>query len=162
MAPVDLSQFLTPGQTLTLSFKQSGLNPIRAGVADVTSALQYLALPIKNPSVVLVGGVFGLFANQYDITFQYSGDGSDVLANLQVPIQDALNNLETLASFDFLGANAGAGGVAPNSTPGTSPGLPALIPSTSGLWAIAIIVLLVVFVMSGGAGVVRGVARAAA
>jgi hypothetical protein len=157
MPAIDVSTFLANGQQYTVSFAQSGWNPIRAGVADVTSALQFIP-NVKNLTVALKGGVFGLFANQYDVTFVYTGDGSDVLANLVEPMTQALDQLETLASFDFLGASTGAAGVAPNTTPGDSPGLPGLIPSSSSLWAIVIVAVLIVFVMSGGASVLRRVA----
>jgi hypothetical protein len=156
MAAIDVSTFLVNGHQYTLSFSQSGWNPIRAGVADVTSALQYLPTT-KNLTVALKGGVLGLFANQYDVTFVYTGDGSDVLANLVEPMTQALDQLETLATFDFLGAAEGGAGVAPNTTPSDSP-KPSWVPSTSTLWAIAIIAILVVFVMSGGASVLRRVA----
>ena len=156
MAAIDVSTFLENGRQYTISFAQSGWNPIRAGAADVTSALQYIP-NVSGLSVKLVGGVFGLFANQYDVSFTYTGDGTDVLAIVLEPMLEALDNLETLATFDFLGANAGAGGVDPNSKPADSPDL-SFIPSTSALWAIAVIAILVVFFASGGVALLRRVA----
>lgn len=156
MPAIDVSTFLQPGAQYTFSFQQSGFNPIRAGVADVTAALQYVA-GVSNPSVRLVGGVLGLFANQYDLTFTYQGDNSTVAADLIQPMLVALDDLETLASFDFLGASGGASGVAPNTTLASSPLSSLALPSTSGMWALAVVVLLLVFLMSGGASVVRRV-----
>ena len=155
MPAIGVEQFLVSGQQYTISFAQNGWNPIRAGSADVTSALQYIP-NVKNLSVHLVGGVFGLFANQYDVNFTYTGDGADALAVVVEPMLEVLDNLETLATFDFLGANTGSGGVDPNSKPADSP-KPSWIPSTSALWAIAIVAILVVFLASGGAGILRRV-----
>jgi hypothetical protein len=154
MAAVEISTFLNRGQQYTFSFAQGGLNPIRKGAADVTEALQYLS-GVSQLSVALVGGVMGLFANQYDVTFTYVGDGSDTVANLVQNMLDALDS--TFYTFDFLGANSGGGGVTPNDAAATNTndlasgfGL-----TSSSLWAIAIVALAVVFVMSGGASASR-------
>lgn len=150
MAVVDLSDFLVRGAQYTVSFKQTGWNPFRVGVDTVTSELQGVA-NMSKIAVKLVGGVFGLGADQFDVTFTYVGDGGDALGNVVQPMLDAVNT--TFYSFDYIGAVGGASGV-PTDAPG-SPASPLHLPDNTTLTIIVVILLLVTFLASGGAAATR-------
>lgn len=150
MSVVDLSEFLVRGRQYTVSFKQTGLNPFRAGVDTVTSELQGVA-NLSQVSVKLVGGVWGLGADQFDISFVYVGDGGDALGNAVQPMLDAVNT--TFYSFDYIGTVSGSSGV-PTDSPG-SPASPVHLPDNTTLTIIVVILLLVTFLASGGAAATR-------
>lgn len=155
MAALSFTDFMVRGQQYTFSFNQSGWNPVRLGSAEATGALQYIS-SISGVTVTLVGGVLGLFASQYDVNFTYTGDGADVVGNVAQDIMTALESAESLSTFDFLGANTGSVGVTPDTAPASktsAPGLGAL--GSSSLWAIAAIVIVGAFVLSGGASATR-------
>jgi len=122
----------------------------------VTSELQFIPT-ITNIQIKLVGGVFGFFADQFDVTFTYTGDGSDTAANIIQPMLDALNGV--LASFDFVGITSGDTGVP---TEGTDAGGGAHIPeiSTTTIALVVVGIALVVFLVSGGPSLVRGASGA--
>lgn len=161
---LDISTFIVPGHVYTFSIKSSGL--YRPLLNTVQSELDYIAT-ISGVSVKLVGGVLGFFADQFDVTFTYVGDGSDVVANIVQQILDATS--VDLASFDFIGAvdNTFTGQTGGIPTEGTTAGggagatLPSL-PTTSNVttWLVlgVIGIGLIVFLTSGGPSVTRRLA----
>jgi hypothetical protein len=150
---VDISTFMVKGQAYTVSLKSVGIG--RPNIDTINSALQYVA-GVSAPSIKLVGGFYGLFADQFDVTFTYSGDGSDVIANVVGRILDATNS-GYFTELEFVGAYTGATGTP---TEGTAAGggfqQPSLIPDTSTLVLIVLGLGLVVFIASGGPKLIKG------
>lgn len=156
---IDLSIFLAKGQQYTFSFEPSGAVAVvyRPSLADVTAALQ--GLPGIDALAVAVqsASFFSLSGDQFNVTFNYAGDGSDTVASMQGAMLDQLNTLAT--SFSFLAAYGGSSG-----TPADQAGIAAnllsagsLLPSTGSLWAYVVLALIVLFFMSGGVSVLRRV-----
>lgn len=158
MSTVDLSQFLVRGHQYTVSLKSTGW--YRPLLDTVSSELQFLPNS-SGITVNLVGGVFGLFADQFDVSFWYIGDGADVLAG---PVGAMLEATSTGgAELDFVGAvdntaSGTSGGIAVEGTSGNS-GAPSL-PSTTNIttWLVLGVIGLglVVFLTSGGPGLIKG------
>lgn len=154
MAAVDISTFLVRGGQYTISLKSNGL--YRPLLDTVTSELQFVP-SISGIQVKLVGGIYGFFADQFDITFTYTGDGSDVAANVAGNMINAMS--VNLASFELVGVSIGPAGIP---TEGTSAGGGAQLPSIDKT-TVALIVVgigLIVFLASGGATVTRRLAGA--
>src|SRR5271157_849573 len=146
MPALDINSFLTPGTQYTMSFSMSTL-------AYVTNAFD------NGPLLAALQGMSGVSSvsvnfptmtkEQVDVTFIYSGDGSDVAANLAGAIIQAFDSA-TSGSYDYIGTVSGA------TAPGFKPlDVSALVRSSSGLWALAVIAIVAVFLFSGGAGLVR-------
>jgi hypothetical protein len=146
MASIGINDVLRTGQVYTLSFKPSFAAEL-GGAMDLsalTAPLQYID-GISGVQVITPA----LFSGQVDVHFTYSGDGADASAMVQA-ILNAWDNAISFGSFTWIGATTtttGLGTVAPD--------LSGLVPSSSSLWALAVIALVAVFVFSGGAGVVR-------
>jgi hypothetical protein len=155
------SDFMVRGSQYTFSFTPSGMVAAvyRPSVGDITGAINMDPL-ISGMSVSDIPASFWSLANdQIDITFTYAGDGTDQVSDMANALMDDLSNLST--NFSFLGAYGGRAGTAPDvtgidTTLAATKKAAALLPSTTGLVAIAVIVLLGVFVLSGGAGATRG------
>lgn len=143
---LDVSDFLSPGGRYTITVNE----PTLATGTNIDTILGSLQGISTMSHVVLARNGW-----DFDVTFTYTGDGTDVVANLFQQIADRLDSW--YGSWSYVGAYRGAVGAGTGTK--TNISIPAF--SSSGLWAIAIIVLLIVFVMSGGAGLARGVARAA-
>jgi len=114
-------------------------------LTDVTSQTQtipYLSGVYAHSSSLLSG-------NEFDVTFTYNGDGSDTMAYAVQSILDATSGFLG-NNLNFLGAYVGDTGVE-----GNQPPPPNILPSSSSLWAIAVIGILVVFVLAGGPSVAR-------
>jgi hypothetical protein len=123
----------------------------------VNAAVQSLNIPVSGISVKLSGGTFGLFANQFDFTFTYIGDGSDVVANIVGPINDALNAIQIGTTFDYVGATSSSSGISTEGQAGNAGvvDLASVGISNTTLILVVIGLALTVFLVSGGAGVVR-------
>ena len=157
MATVDLSQFMVRGHQYTVSLKSNGW--YRPLLDTVSSELQFLP-NASGISVKLVGGVFGLFADQFDVSFWYIGDGADVVAG---PV-NAMIEATSIdgAELDFIGAvdntaSGSTGGIPTEGTDGNSgaPTLPSSTNITTWLVLGVIGLGLVVFLTSGGPGIIR-------
>lgn len=150
MPSIDINTFLKRGQLYTITFKSSGwYKPL---LDTITSELQYIP-GIGNATATYSGGLLGtgFFSDQLDVTFLYTGDGSDVIANI---VQNMLDQISgTFAQFDYVGAYTGATGTPTEVDKVTDP-IKSLTNPTS-LWAIAIILIVVVFVASGGIGITK-------
>jgi hypothetical protein len=150
---LDISAFLQRGAVYTVSFKSTGL--YRPSLDTVVAALQYLP-NASNVSVKLVGGVFGFFADQFDMTFNYTGDGSDTVAGIIQPSLDALNNLGIGVGFDFVGASGGSVGVpVEGSTQGGGAGSTLPTIDTTTIVLVVIGLGLIIFLASGGPSLIR-------
>lgn len=92
---------------------------------------------------------------QVDVTFIYTQAGADTVSSLSDLLMASLYQGESFYSSvltnypSFVGAYGGSQGAVKNGL-----GIPSL-PSTSSLWAIAVLALLGVFVFSGGASATR-------
>lgn len=143
---LNVSTFLQRGQTYTISLQPSFFTPLDFSSFDsLTASVQ--GVNTMN-GAYFHAGESGFLSNQVNCTFTYIGDGSDTVANLYQQIVDAMGS--TFGSYSFVGATMDSSGVP--ETGGAK--LPSL-PSSSGLWAIALIALLAVFVLSGGATAIR-------
>lgn len=157
MTSLDLSTFLTPGTQYTISIAGS-----TAAITETSDAV--LSALATNPLFSQVSVARSILDSplNWDITFVYAGDGSDVVANAFGAIQTALEG--TFTSWDFISCTQGASGSVTSTQTSTVglPSLSSLLPSSSGLWAIVILVAIGVFLFSGGANVLRGLTKAAA
>lgn len=124
---------------------------------DVTSTLVNstavdLATSISVQSYQEVNGT------AYDITFVYTGDGTDSATDVFQEFASALEGLIT--NWNYLGTSNGAAGVAKcqSVTNQVKCTVASVTPSSTSLVAIAVIALAVIFVASGGIGVARSVA----
>lgn len=162
---IDVSSFLTKGQQYTFSFLPAGAVSIvyRPSLDDVTAVLQGVAGIDALAVAVQPASFFSVSGDQFNVTFTYAGDGSDTVASMQGSLLDQLNTLAT--SFSFVAAYGSAAG-APADTSGVTENLQAaadalknsvgsILPSTGWIWGIAVILVLALFVYSGGATAVR-------
>lgn len=160
MPSLDLSQFLTPGQQYTITVEPGGVMSYleHPDLGSLTAALQGLnfmsapGLTVTTP--VQLGGT-----DFYNVTFEYSGDGSDVVAGLYQEIADAFAAATSVSTWNFVGANQGAGGVAQQNQSGSLglPSISSLVPSSGSLWAIVAILVIAAFLFSGGSSALRRV-----
>lgn len=158
MPSLDLSQFLTPGQQYTITVTPGGFVSYleHPDVGSLTAALQGLnymnapGLTVSTPAQI--GGT-----DYYNVTFEYSGDGSDVVAGLYQQIADAFAAATSVSTWNFVGANQGAGGVAQQNQSGSLPSISSLVPSSGSLWAIVAILVIAAFLFSGGSSALRRV-----
>lgn len=142
---LDLSSFLTPGQQYTITVEPGGLMSYveHPDVGALTAALQGLnfmdapSLAVTTP--VQIGGT-----DYYNVSFTYSGDGSDIVAGLYQEISDAFSAATAVSSWGFVGANQGGAGVGQQDQSG-SLNLSSLVPSSGSLWAIVVILIIGVF-----------------
>jgi hypothetical protein len=154
MNPLDPNASLTMGTQYTLSMSVSGVVGVLAN-QSVDSITQQLE---QSAAVDLATGIQTnsplLHPSTYNVTFTYSGDGTDSAIDVFSEFANALNGFDK--TWDFIaiasGAAPGTGG-AGTVPPGTLPALP----GASSLWAIALIVIVAVFFFSGGASLVRRV-----
>jgi len=157
-AALDLGTFLQPGAVYTFSFSPSAGSILDSAFSSDLSGLigplQYLS-NMANVSVKQASGFsFGL-----TVTFTYTGDGSDVVASAVQWILDAWTSSQLFGNYDYIGATGGSAPIATGGSDLLTSGISSLVPgSSSSLWALAVIVLLIVFVFSGGAGVTRTLA----
>jgi hypothetical protein len=144
---LDQSDFLVSGERYTITVNEPTL---ATGTSIDTILAELQGIPtMSHISLSRVGWNF-------DVTFTYTGDGSDVVANLFAQIVDRLDTW--YGTWNYVAAYHGGTGAATGTK--ITPSIPAL--STSGLWAIAIIAIVLVFVLSGGIGLARGVTKAVA
>lgn len=160
MPSLDLSEFLAPGQVYTITVSPGGVVSYleHPDVGALTAALQGLnfmdapGLAVTTP--VQLGGT-----DYYNVTFSYSGDGSDVVAGLYQEIADAFAGATAVSVWNFVGANQGAGGVQQQDQSGnvSLPSVSSLLGSSGSLWAIVAILIIAAFLFSGGSGALRRV-----
>jgi hypothetical protein len=156
--PLDLSEFLMPGKTYTITVTPGGVVSYleHPDVGALTAALQGLnfmdapQLAVATP--VQVGGT-----DYYNVTFTYSGDGSDVVAGLYQEISDAFSGATAVTVWNFVGASEGGAGVPQQDQTGKLPSLPSVIPASGSLWAIVVILLIAAFMFSGGSSFLKRV-----
>lgn len=166
---LDISGFLAQGGLYTFTLTPAGIvsSVYRPSLDDVTAAIQGVPGVDSLAVTVQPANFFSISPDQFNLSFVYHGDGADTVASMAGQLIDALSGLAT--SFSFVGAYGGPAG-APADTSGISENLQAaadtvkqsvssVLPGTGSLWAIAVIGLIVVFLLSGGAQIVR---RAAA
>lgn len=141
----DLTQFPNPGGQYTMTFEPSGLlsyleHPDVGALNNSVQSISYIASPVVTLRPVTgVGGT-----DYYDLSFTYVGDGSDAFGNIAGDVLAAFDG-STSVSWDFIGFG----------TPQPNQSLNLPLPSSSSLWAIALVALLAVFVLSGGASATR-------
>ncbi len=161
MVTIDPNANLVSKQQYTLSMSAGGVfgTVIGTNVDSVNSELSAAesagTIDIAQGCVASQSALYVLNQPPYDITFTYTGDGTDSASDV---FQQFANVLEGFGfSWDYVTCVAGAAagtsaamtGAAVNNAANslTSPGT---------LWAIALIALVVVFVMSGGPELARG------
>src|SRR6266849_2481353 len=149
MAAIDQNTFLVTGMQYTFSVRQTGLS--NDSMTDVSVAMQKIPV-ISQVTIKNVGGIWGWFANQFDITFYYVGDGSDQVQTIRSYMIGVLDGFITI--YDFVGARTGRTGV--DTTP--DPVIP--LPSTTTIVALVIGLTLIVFLASGGPRLVKGMVPA--
>jgi len=154
---VNVADSMSPGQQYTFSLQPSGIVAAvyRPSTTDLLTTMQDNPI-LGNVSVAISKASFFSFGNDILlVTFIYRGDGSDQVSDVFQSMLDdfSASSLSDLESLSFIAAIPGPKGIGTEETPG----LPKL-PDTSSLWAIALIGLLAVFLLSGGASVVRRVA----
>jgi hypothetical protein len=143
---LDVNTFLIRGTQYTLALKPSFLSALDFESYDsLTSKVAGLS---NLSGAYFHAGTSGLMSNEVDCTFTYSGDGSDVVANIYQQVTDAIDG--TFGNYDFVGMTQGAAGT--DETGGTP--LPTL-PSSSYLWAFAALAIIALFVYTGGATATR-------
>lgn len=150
---LDVSTFLERGQKYTMSLSASTWTYLTAGAFNVQGMDSALS-GISNISQASAWSPAKL-SSQVNVTFVYVGDGADVVAGIFQEIADAFES-GFGGTFDYVGMEQGTVGAGVE-TP-QLPDLTNLLPSTSGLWAVAVIAALGIFLFSGGAGVVRRIA----
>lgn len=146
---LDVQNFLQPGQQYTFTFNTGVYRPSQD---TILSALQ--GIPFMSGTIVARGD---LLSNQIDITFVYTGDGADAVGNVAGYINSVVANWYT--TFDYVSAQTGSQGVTPAPQDTSLGGLPkSLGLSTPTLALVVVGLLAVVFLASGGPGIVRSVA----
>lgn len=163
MTQAALDDNLVPGQTYTFVFKLGNLITLPDAAAIQNDLQQYGPSYMGSLGVSQSSG-FGLFTNYYNATFTYQGDGSDVISDVGSELASAVQQGSN-DSLVFQYANIGVGGASATAELGSAvqstvqAAAPAL-PSTTTIVALVIGLGLVVFIMSGGPGIVRGAATA--
>lgn len=159
------SDFLKPGQDYAFMFSGAADTP---GDAIVQALAQYSYMTaVRN----------NFNGDNLIVGFTYAGDGSDSVGSAASDISSALsdnsvtytfvsaagNSISQLTSSgsnlqtDNSGVVDEVGQALSDFFDGVGAGIKKALPSTSGLWAVAIIGIVVVFVISGGPGIVRSV-----
>lgn len=150
MPALDPNAALTPGAQYTLTME--------AGAATSVSSVDAITQELVNSNAVDLATSIQtnkqlLSVLAYDVTFTYTGDGTD--SGL-----DVFNEFHSVLSGWFSSWTFVA--IAQGTTPGTGSATGGLdltkLVSSSSLWAIAVIALIVVFLLSGGTSVIRRVA----
>jgi hypothetical protein len=165
---------LTPGQTYTMTLTEGGLGllataaeqAIGSAASSVQSSLNGCAGVDIASNISVTQTCFGL--SNFQITFQYSGDGTDSATDVFNEFANALESLGT--SWSYVGTVTGgptncALGNAQAATVSAAKAVAKtacnIANSPSSLWAIAIIGIIAVFVLSGGVGAARSIGEAA-
>lgn len=155
---LDPNTYLLKGSRYTFSFVQSaGTWLTYYSIDDITSRLQVSQGDLLSQVQVsdVKTGTFGLGGDQFDISFVYVGDGSDTVDSVATEISNDVGTWAT--ELSYVGGQVGSTGVVVASE--TSDPLKAakdsLLPSTGALWAVAVALVVVAFLASGGAGIVR-------
>lgn len=167
MAVVDPGAGLINSQQYTMTVNQTA--GLLAPLVIPPSALDVTATLENSPAVdlatsIVVNSYQQMNGLAYDVTFTYTGDGTDSGADVFNEFADALDGLIT--NWNLISMSTGAAGLA--ATSGISGQASAAVaavqnalPGSSSLWAIAVIAVLAIFVLSGGVGVARSVSSAA-
>jgi hypothetical protein len=136
---------LTNGKSYTMS--------MQAGVATIVASVDQLTTDLENSAAVDLASAIQtnkqfFSVSTYDVTFTYTGDGTDTVADVFNEFASALDGW--FASWKFIACVEGT-------TPGTGSSTkdPPSFPTASSLWAIVVIGLIVLFFFSGGASLVR-------
>jgi hypothetical protein len=79
---------LVPGQTYTFTFTLKNLLSMPSGATLISELSQNAPAFISNVQVNSQSGL-GLLTNYYDVTFTYSGDGSDVASDVAAEMVSA-------------------------------------------------------------------------
>jgi hypothetical protein len=157
---LDVSTFLTPGADYTFSFSPSLGSVLDSAFSSDLSSLFSPLQFVSRISSATVKQAAGL-SLQLNVSFVYIGDGSDTVANAIQWILDAWASSQLFGTYDFVGAAGGSAPIATGGsdlvTSGITSGLAPLLPSSSGLWAIVGILLIVAFLMSGGSAFLKRV-----
>jgi hypothetical protein len=153
MNPIDPNAALVTGRQYTLSMSVSGLGILEnQSVDSITQQLEQsgqvdLATAIQTNSSLL-------HPLTYDVTFTYSGDGTDAAMDVFQEFTNALNGPISTWNFISVASGAAAGTGTAGELP---PGAASLLPGASSLWAIALIAIVAVFFFSGGSSLLRRV-----
>lgn len=148
----NIEDFLNRGQVYTMSLLEGGIfgDVVGQGIDSATSALQ------------TVSGVSGLKVSQsflsiytFDITFTYTGDGADTVAAMYQNFADALGHWGYTWDYVTTVTGTQSGSAGGDATQTIKDAITSVTPSTGSLWAIAVIGLLAVFLLSGGAAATR-------
>lgn len=161
------ADFLKPGQDYAFMFSGAADMP---GDAIVQALAQYTYMSaVRN----------NFSGDNLIVGFTYAGDGSDSVGSAAGDITSALSDGSVAYTFVSAASNSisqlsssGKNLQTDNTASGyldeveqslsdfldgLGAGIKKALPSTSGLWAVAIIGIVVVFVISGGPGIVRSV-----
>jgi hypothetical protein len=158
---LDVSSFLTSGADYTFSFSPSVGSILDSAFSSDLSSLFSPLQFVSRISNVTVKQAPGL-SLQLNVSFVYTGDGSDTVANAIQWILDAWASTQLFGTYDFVGATGGPAPIATGGsdalTSGISSAISSVIPtSSSGLWAIVLILVIVAFLMSGGSAFLKRV-----
>ncbi len=153
MPNLSVTDFLIPNQVYTFSIQPSGVlaYAYRPSATDLLSAFQNNPLLGSVSVNVSPASWASVSPDIFLVTFTYMGDGQDQVSDIFQSMLDDLSSLSisSVESMSFVAAVTGTQGVGSE----TTPGVPQL--DSSSLWAVAVIVLLAVFVLSGGASATR-------
>jgi hypothetical protein len=155
-APQVLSQdsFLSPGTQYTMTIECSVLGALENQSGESITAQLIGSCNVDLASAISVTTPL-LSPTTYNVTFIYTGDGTDSVADVFQEFASALEDLIT--NWNYVQCTVGATPGAAGSTLGgaSTPCLPSLQTSSSFLWAVAAIGLILVFVISGGPELAR-------
>lgn len=142
--PLSSGTTLLPGQGYTFVFTPGGIN-VFVTADQMTGDLQSLDY-LDSASAYFVGNGLG----PVYIRFTYGGDGTDTVDSVSSDIINTIQNNHTLFYLTLSYATLGI-----VSAPTVSQQISPFVPSTSTLLIIVAGIALVVFALSGGAGIVR-------
>jgi hypothetical protein len=166
MATIDPNAGLTPGAQYTLSMSEGGLVGTVIGTnvdkvnSDLSAGLDSGAIDIAANAVASQSVLYALSQPPYDITFTYTGDGSDSAT-------DVFNQFASvLAGFAFswtyvICVGGTAAGSSAAQTQATLASAASALTSPSFLWPIVILAVIFLFFYSGGASILKHATAAA-
>jgi hypothetical protein len=164
---IDPNAGLAPGQQYTLSMAEAGIVGTVIGTnvdkvnADLSAGEDSGAIDIAAGAVASQSMLYAFSQPPYDITFTYTGDGSDSPMDVFQQFANVLNGFGFSWNFVICVGGTAAGTAAAQTQAQIGSAVSAvenaasLAASPSFLWPVVILVLVAVFVFSGGASILR-------
>lgn len=153
---IDPNANLAPGQQYTLSVLEGGVlgDIVGQSIDSVSAALNNSSAVDVATGISVSQSVLSIFT--FDITFTYSGDGTDTPQDVFQEFAAALE--ATGYNWNYVTCTAGmqAGSAGATAVKTVAGAIQSVTPSSSSLWAVALIALLAIFVFSGGPELMRG------